>query len=85
MNCWKIESGLPWNCGKLTIRYACRKGNDIMATSSFTRNIAISNKEEAKRFCDIISSKYSATVKLEKVESKRVSGQDLLKMLKKGK
>lgn len=49
-----------------------------MATSSFTRNIAISNKEEAKRFCDIISSKSNATVKLEKVESKRVSGQDLL-------
>lgn len=56
-----------------------------MATSSFTRNIAISNKEEAKRFCDIISSKSNATVKLEKVESKRVSGQDLLKMLRKGK
>ena len=53
-----------------------------MATSSFTNGMFLKNKEEVKRFCEILSSKPKNGSRLEKVDYEVISGRELLNLLK---
>ncbi len=56
-----------------------------MATSSFTNGMFLKNKEEVKRFCEILSSKPKNESRLEKVDYEVISGRELLNLLKNNK
>ena len=56
-----------------------------MATSSFTNGMFLKNKEEVKRFCEILSSKPKNGSRLEKVDYEVISGRELLNVLKNNK
>ena len=61
------------------------KQEAIMATSSFINGMSLKNKEEVKRFCEILSSKPKNESRLEKVDYEDISGRELLNLLKNNK
>ena len=50
------------------LEFISYKEEAIIATSSFTNGMFLKNKEEVKRFCEILSSKPKNESRLEKVD-----------------